>query len=120
MASTARPRACAHCFQKRAWGTVSATPSTSSWQTHGDRVAGVQGTPLAVPYPLVPGASAQELAGVCPGPTVTPLRRPCDAKGGGGQWGAGPALVPGEEDGLVCGPRRPTDARDQYVAGSGP
>ena len=52
---------------------------------------------------LVPGASAQELAGVCAGPTVTPLCRPRDATGRGGQWGARPALGAGEEGGLVCG-----------------
>ena len=42
------------------------------------------------------------------------------AHGWGGQWRARAALVPGEEGGLVCGARRPADARDQHPAGSGP
>ena len=38
----------------------------------------------------------------------------------GGQRRARAALVSGEEGGLVCGTRRPADARDQHAAGSGP
>ena len=64
-------------------------PQQAPRQTHGDRVAGAQGTPLAVPHPLVPGASAQELAGVCAWPTVTPLRRPRDATRPGRPMGSG-------------------------------
>ena len=45
-------------------------------ETGGHRVPGAQGLALAVPHPVVPGAPAQELAGVCAGPAVTPLCRP--------------------------------------------
>ena len=38
----------------------------------------------------------------------------------GSQRRARAALVAGEEGGLVCGARRPPDARDQHPAGSGP
>ena len=86
----------------------------------GDRVAGPQGLTLAVPHPAVPGTPAQGLAGVCAGPTVAPLCRPRRHHGWGGQWRARAALVSGEEGGLVCGARRPADARDQHPAGSGP
>src|SRR6266446_2518838 len=58
-------------------------PQQAPRHTHGDRVAGAQGTPLAVPHPLVPGASAQELAGVCAWPTrseehTSELQSPCN------------------------------------------
>ena len=39
---------------------------------------------------------------------------------GSGQRRARPALVPGEEGGLVCGARRPADAGDQHPVRSGP
>ena len=57
-------------------------------------------------------------AGVCPGPAAPPLCRPRDAHSRGGQWGAHPALVSGEEGGLVCSARRPPDAGDQHATGS--
>ena len=40
---------------------------------------------LAVSHPVVPGAPAEGLAGVCAGPAVTPLCRPRRRHGGGGQ-----------------------------------
>ena len=70
--------------------------------------------------PALPGAPAQELARVCAGPAVPPLCRPRHRNGWSSQWEARAALVPGEEGGLVCGPRRPPDAGDQHPAGSSP
>ena len=89
-------------------------------ETRGHRVSGPQGLALAVPHPVVPGATAQGLARVCAGPTVTPLCRPCHHHGWSGQRRARAALVSGQESGLVCGARRPADARDQHPAGSSP
>ena len=83
-------------------------------------VPGPQGLALAVPHPVVPGAPAQGLAGVCAGPAVTPLCRPRRHHGWGGQWRARAALVSGQEGRLVCGARRPADAGDQHPAGSSP
>ena len=69
---------------------------------------------------VVPGATAEELTGVCSGPAVTPLCRPCRPHRRAGQRQPGAPVVSGEESRLVCGPRRPTDAGDQHPAGSSP
>ena len=42
-------------------------------ETRGHRVTGPQGLTLAVPHPVIPGAPAERLTGVCARPTVTPL-----------------------------------------------
>src|SRR4030095_10145367 len=42
-------------------------------ETGGDCLPHAPRLALAVPYPAVPGTAAQALAGVCAGPTVTPL-----------------------------------------------
>jgi hypothetical protein len=65
-------------------------------------------------------APAQGLAGVCAGSTAPPLCRPRDAHSKGGQRRTRPALVPGEEGGLVCGARRPADAGDQHPLRASP
>jgi hypothetical protein len=66
------------------------------------------------------GTTAEGLTGVCARPEVTPLCRPRGAQRRGGQRGACPALVPGEESRVVCGARRPADAGHQHPARSGP
>jgi len=61
------------------------------------------------------GGPAQRLARVCAGPAVTPLCRPRHHHGWGGQLRARPTVVSGQESRLVCGPRRPADAGDEYA-----
>src|SRR5215475_4189881 len=83
-------------------------------ETCGDRVPGAQGFALTVSYPVVPGATAEELAGVCPGPAVTLLCRSCRLHRRGGQRQPCAPVVSGQESGLVCGARRPADASDEH------
>src|SRR5262249_46337736 len=92
----------------------------ASKATDGDPLPRAQSLTLAVPYLAVPGTTRQRLARVCTRPAVTALCRPRRPHGGGGQWRARPALVPGEESRVVYRARRPADARHQPPAGSGP
>jgi hypothetical protein len=71
-------------------------------ETDGDRVASASVAPREVPRPALEGATAQELARGCARSTAPPLCGPRGAQSRSGQWGARPALVSGEEGGLVC------------------
>jgi hypothetical protein len=73
------------------------------------------GLPLAPP-----GAPAQGLAGVCPGPAVAPFCRPRHCNGWDRQWETRPALGAGEEGGLVCRARGSPDARGQHAVRPSP
>src|SRR5262249_23327661 len=59
------------------WGTSRELPAPRAQhapeETCRHHVTCPSGTPRAVSYPVVPGAPAEGLAGVCAGPTVTPL-----------------------------------------------
>ena len=88
--------------------------------TAGDRLPGAPGLTLAVPHAVAPGMPAPGAAGVCTGATAPPLGRPRGAQSRDGQRGAGTALVPSEEGGLVGGPCRPPDAGDQHLSRPSP
>jgi hypothetical protein len=88
--------------------------------TGGDRVPCPPSLALAVSHLVVPGVTAERLAGVCPGPAAPPLCRSRDHHGGDGQRRAQTAMDPRQESKVVCGPRRAPIAHDQHAAGSGP
>ena len=119
MASTAPPRVYGR-FSGARLGTCLRHALKTAEETRGHRLPGPQDLTLAVPYPALSGTPAQGLAGVCPGPAVTPLCRSRRYHRRGNQWRARPALVPGEEGRLVYGACRPPDARHEHAAGSGP
>ena len=107
MASTARSKVCGRCSLGRALATACATRSINSRRNSWPSPPRSARPSLPVSHPVVPGTTAQRLAGVCAGPAVTPLCRPRRRHGWGGQRRARAALVPGQEGGLVCGARRP-------------
>ena len=98
------------------------------FHSHTSRAVAAEGASPATPMMSVfawvespsGASSAQGLAGVCSQPEVTALCRPRGAQRRSVQRGARPALVPGEESGVVCSARRPADAGDEHLAGSSP
>src|SRR5262249_51739941 len=89
-------------------------------ETGGHCVPGPSDTPDTVPHAVVPSPPAQELARGGAGATAPPLCGPRHRHRGASQWRARAPLVSGQEGRLVCGPRRPPDARDEHLAGSSP
>src|SRR5262245_13034113 len=118
MALTVRPRVYGHAFLECAWVTVSPTRSTRS-------PANSRRSRRLCTGHSVPSATRRDTVhangrayGCVRSVNVAPLHRPRDARSRGAPVGSGYGAGSREEGGLVYGPCRPPEARDEHVARS--